>query len=201
MQSSPASRRPEERLGWVVAKSKRKGGGRSKPDRDALKEAFSDVKPLGGGSKKRVMPSVDERPAGGPRTQAPHTPTEPLVVERDGDGAVLGRRKKAHPSITDALEDARLEVEAECDLHGMTMAEADREILRFVRDHQQRGDRWVLIIVGKGLHSPGGKGTLKEHVVSTLSKRAAARYILAFRTAPRRHGGAGALAVRLVDRL
>jgi DNA-nicking Smr family endonuclease len=126
---------------------------------------------------------------------------EPLLVERDSDGVVLGRRKSAHASITDALEDPRLEVEAECDLHGMTVAEADREVLRFVRDHQQRGDRWVLIIVGKGLHSPDGKGTLSEHVVDTLSKRAAARYVLAFRTAPRRHGGAGALAVRLVDRL
>ena len=122
-------------------------------------------------------------------------------MERDGDGTVLGRRKQAHASITDALEDPRLEIEAECDLHGMTAAEADREVLRFVRDHQERGDRWVLIIVGKGLHSPGRKGTLKEHVVGTLSTRAAARYVLAFRTAPRRHGGTGALAVRLVDRL
>ena len=122
-------------------------------------------------------------------------------MERDGDGTVLGRRKKAHPSISHALEDPRLEIEAECDLHGMTVAEADREVLRFVRDRQRRGDRWVLIIVGKGLHSPGGKGTLEEHIVGTLSKRAAARYVLAFRTAPSRHGGTGALAVRLVDRM
>ena len=189
-----------KRKGPGTGDGRRPGAGRSKADRDALQEAFAGVKPLGRRSKKRVMPSVDQRPSKSPRIPAPQAPTEPLLVEPDGDGTVLGRRKKAHPSISHALRDPQLEIEAECDLHGMTAPEADREVLRFVRDRQRRGDRWVLIIVGKGLHSPGGKGTLKEHVVGTLSKRAAARYVLAFRTAPGRHGGAGALAVRLVDR-
>lgn len=176
-------------------------GSRSKADRDALREALSDVKPLGRASKKRVMPSTDERPSRGTRVSAPDKLTEPLLVERDSDGLVLGRRKKAHLSIIGTLADERLEIEAECDLHGMTVAEADRAVLRFVRDHQQLGHRWVLIIVGKGLHSSDGKGALREYIVDTLSKRAAARYVLAFRTAPRRHGGSGAFAVRLVDRL
>jgi len=194
----------------VVSRSKRKGsrtgkapavsGGRSQADRDALREALSDVKPLGRGSKKRVMPSTDERPSGRTRVSAPDKLTEPLLVERDSGGILLGRRKKAHPSITGTLADPRLEIEAECDLHGMTVGEADRAVLRFLRDHQKRGHRWVLIIVGKGLHSPDGKGTLREHIVDTLSKRAAAGYVLAFRTAPSRHGGSGAFAVRLVDR-
>ncbi|MBW2685342.1 MAG: Smr/MutS family protein, partial [Deltaproteobacteria bacterium] len=56
-----------------------------------------------------------------------------------------------------------------------------------------------LIIVGKGLHSPGGKGTLKTAVVDALSKRAPARFVLAFRTAPRHLGGTGALVARLLD--
>ena len=101
----------------------------------------------------------------------------------------------------DTLEDPRLEVEAECDLHGLTAAEAEREVHRFVRECQQNGKRWVLLVVGKGLHSPGGKGTLKDHMVDALSKRAAARFVLAFRTAPRHLGGTGALALRLADRL
>lgn len=186
----------------VVGKPKNKGkAGRSKSDQEALQQALSGVKPLGRASKKRVMPSVEARPPKGPRSSEPGPPPEPLAVQRDSDGTVLGRRDKAHRSITDALEDPRLEVEAECDLHGMTVREADREVLKFVRDHQARGDRWVLIIAGKGLHSPGGKGTLKQHVVGTLSQRAAARYVLAFRTAPRHLGGSGAFTVRLVDRL
>ena len=114
---------------------------------------------------------------------------------------VLGKRESTHSSILDALEDPRLEVEAECDLHGHTVREAEREVQRFLRDCQQAGKRWVLIIVGKGLHSPDGKGTLKANMVEALSKRAPARFVLAFRTAPRHLGGAGALVARLVDRL
>jgi DNA-nicking Smr family endonuclease len=114
---------------------------------------------------------------------------------------VLARRRTAHSSIIDTLEDPRLEVEAECDLHGHSAREAEREVHRFVRDSQQTGKRWVLVIVGKGLHSPGGKGTLKDHVVDALSRRAPAQFVLAFRTAPRHLGGTGALVARLVDRL
>ena len=79
--------------------------------------------------------------------------------------------------------------------------EADREVLRFVRESQQKGKRWVLIIVGKGLHSPDGKATLQSSVAEALAKRSPARFVLAFRTAPRHLGGTGALVARLVDRV
>ena len=196
--------------GWVAAgsgggggKGGRKGGpkGPSTADREALQRAFADVKPLSGESRKRVMPPA-ESPAARPPAirRGPQQPNEPLTVEREGNGIVLGRRRSAHSSIIDALEDPKLEVEAECDLHGHTAREAEREVHRFVRKSQQTGKRWVLIIVGKGLHSPGGKGTLKDHMVDTLSKRGPSRFILAFRTAPRHLGGTGALVARLVDR-
>lgn len=123
------------------------------------------------------------------------------MLERESNGLVLGKRRATHRTILDALEDPRLEVQAECDLHGQTAREAEREVLRFVRECQQKGKRWVLIIVGKGLHSPGGKATLKSTVVEALATRAPARYVLAFRTAPRHLGGSGALVARLVDRL
>ena len=197
---------------WAVARSGGKGGkdggrtggagGTSKTDRDALQEAFADVKPLGGKTRKRVMPPPQSPSAPGSAPgRAPRQPGEPLRVERDGSGIVLGKRRSTHSSILDALEDPRLEIEAECDLHGHTVREAERELHRFIRDCQHSGKRWVLIIVGKGLHSPGGKGTLKAEMVDALSKGAPARFVLAFRTAPRNLGGAGALVARLVDRL
>ncbi len=113
---------------------------------------------------------------------------------------MIARQKTTHPSILAALEDARLEPNAECDLHGMTVSQSDAAVLRFVRNHQGRGDRWVLIIVGKGTHSPGGRSTLRDSVIEALSRGEASRFVLAFRTAPRVLGGTGALAVRLVDR-
>ncbi|MBW2628019.1 MAG: Smr/MutS family protein [Deltaproteobacteria bacterium] len=179
----------------------RGGGGRtSKKDREALQRAFADVKPLGAKTQKRVMPPPENPPARPAAPgQAPRLPEEPLIVEREGNGIVLGKRRSAHSSILDSLEDPRLEVEAECDLHGHTVREAEREVLRFVRNCQQNGKRWVLLIVGKGLHSPGGKGTLKSAIVDALSKRPPARFVLAFRTAPRHLGGTGALVARLLD--
>jgi len=126
---------------------------------------------------------------------------EPLLVERESNGIILGRRRTTHSSIIASLEDPKLEVQAQCDLHGRTAAEAEREMHRFLRECQQNGKRWVLVIVGKGLHSPDGRGTLKAQMVDALSHRSPARLVLAFRTAPRHLGGTGALVVRLIDRL
>jgi DNA-nicking Smr family endonuclease len=143
-------------------------------------------------------PTPEPRVLEGLRRSRPH---EPLFVEREANGIVLGKRSATHSSILDALEDPRLEVEADCDLHGQTSAEAERTALRFLRECQQDGKRWVLLIVGKGLHSPGGKATLRATMVDALSQRAPGRFVLAFRTAPRHLGGGGALVARLVDRL
>ncbi len=172
------------------------------PKRGAFKKVFGDVKPLRGKSSKRVMPAPDVTPARiAGRGSSGGGPLEPLSVERESNGIVSARRAKTHASILHSLEDPFLEVEAECDLHGFTARDAEREVRRFVEASQRGGKRWVRIIVGKGLHSKGGKGTLRDHVVSALSQRTSARYVLAFRTAPQRLGGTGALTVRLVDRL
>ena len=164
------------------------------PDRSALERAFADVQPLRTRSPRRVIRA--------PESTLADTSAEPetLQVERGANGIITGRRPSAHASILHALEDPRLEVEAEVDLHGLTSREAGREVRRFVRECQTRGKRSVCVIVGKGLHSPGGKGTLRDHVVSVLSRGPASRFILGFRTAPQHLGGSGALVVRLADR-
>lgn len=175
--------------------------GKKGAKRGSFKDAFGEVKPVRGKSAKRVMPAPE------PVQRVPRSgstrgrPTEPLTVERESNGIISARRPNTHRSILDSLEDPFQEVDAECDLHGFKAREAEREALRFVESSQRAGLRWVRIIVGKGLHSKGGRGTLRDHIVGALSQRAAARYVLAFRTAPQRLGGTGALTVRLVDRL
>lgn len=168
-------------------------------EKEALREAFADVKPLRAKSSRRVRRPADAVPARSVAKRAAPG-DQPLSVERESNGIVLGKRPGVHPSIVDALEDPKLEVQAQCDLHGHTKSEAEREVHRFLRQSQEAGMRWVLIIVGKGLHSPDGKGTLQSHVIDALSKRAPARFVLAFGTAPRRLGGTGALVVRLQSR-
>ena len=177
-------------------------GGRSDADRSALEHALSDVKPLDPASRKRVGRPPEPRAAAvRPPVGASGVGDKTLHVECESNGIITGSRASTHPSILHSLEDSRLEVEAECDLHGCTAKEAEREVLRFLREAQASKKRWVLVIVGKGLHSANGKATLRTTVANALSHRAPARYVLAFRTAPRHLGGAGALVVRLVDRL
>jgi DNA-nicking Smr family endonuclease len=167
-----------------------------------LERALADVRPLRGKSPRRVMPLPEIEPTRvRVRGQMSRGPDERLHVDRESNGIVLGRRQSVHASVLDALEDPKLEVEAHCDLHGYTAREAEREVLRFVRECQQGGKRWVRVIVGKGLHSAAGQGTLHDEVIEALRRGAPARFILAFRTAPRHLGGTGAFVLRLVDRL
>ena len=177
-------------------------GRHSKADRSAFEDAFADVKPLSGKSPQRVTRPPDPATvrAGARQSSMPGADVV-FSVERESNGIILGRREAVHRSILDSLEDPKLEVEARIDLHGFKAREAEAEAQRFVRECQQAGTRWVLIIVGKGLHSRGGKATLKSHIVDALSRRGSSRYVLAFRTAPRHLGGTGALVVRLADRL
>lgn len=160
------------------------------------------MQPLPAASRKRVISAPNDLPPRpSPAGRAPPQPLEALLVERESNGIILGKRRSTHASIVTSLEDPALQVQAECDLHGHSAAEAERVMHRFLRESQRDGKRWVLVIVGKGLHSQDGKGTLKAQMVEALSQRAPARLVLAFRTAPRHLGGTGALVARLVDRL
>ena len=177
-------------------------GRHSKGDLSAFEDAFADVKPLSSKSPQRVTrpPDPNVVRAGARQSSLPGADAA-LRVERESNGIILGKRRAVHRSILDSLEDPKLEVEARIDLHGFKARQAEAEAQRFVRECQQAGKRWVLIIVGKGIHSRGGKATLKTEIVDALSKRGASRYVLAFRTAPRHLGGTGALVLRLIDRL
>ncbi|MEM1031948.1 MAG: Smr/MutS family protein [Myxococcota bacterium] len=83
------------------------------------------------------------------------------------------------------------------DLHGLDEERARRAVQRFVVSRGRRGDRDVLLIVGKGLRSPGGQGQLRLSVVNWLRRPPCAAYVVGFRTASRSRGGTGAMWVRL----
>jgi DNA-nicking Smr family endonuclease len=81
-------------------------------------------------------------------------------------------------------------------LHGLTAARASAELRVTVPAARRQGLRCLVVISGRGIHSPGGHSTIAELVVTELSVTLAA-HVLAFRTAPPRFGGEGALVVRL----
>lgn len=177
-------------------------------DRIAYWDAFSGVKPLAG---KAAMPATSQpRPKSAPRPDdrsreddAARARLAALVaggvrfdVEHREDDRVFGVRSGASTAIVRELARRDASPEATIDLHGMTAAQAEKEVARFVRRKHREGARRLRIVHGKGLHSEGG-AVLGDRVVHTLTNGAAAPVILAFASAAPELGGAGALIVEL----
>ncbi len=101
-------------------------------------------------------------------------------------------RERERPSRSDPSQRAAglktLKPQAVLDLHGMSSAEAEEALDRFIRDCRSRGLSKVLIVHGKGLHSPG-EPVLGRVVRSYLEK---CPFTGAFGRAGREDGGRGA---------
>lgn len=119
-----------------------------------------------------------------------------------------GERLAAQPVRMDAkthgkMTKGRLVPEARLDLHGMTLAEAHPELIRFVLNAQSGGMRLVLVITGKGKvredHGPIPQraGLLRHQVPLWLHQAPLGPAILQVTEAHLKHGGAGAYYVYL----
>ncbi len=103
-------------------------------------------------------------------------------------------RKGLSPDIAGKLRRNHWSVQAELDLHGLTVDEAHDALSDFVVAARTRRYRCVRVIHGKGLTSPG-----KEPVLKGKVRRWLAHWdeVLAYTEAPRHAGGGGALLVLL----
>jgi DNA-nicking Smr family endonuclease len=89
-------------------------------------------------------------------------------------------------------------IDRSLDLHGKTQAQAHGELLRFLRRSQVEGARFLLVITGKGSRADSSEhGVLKRQVPLWLAQPELRPYVAGFEQAHVRHGGAGALYVRL----
>jgi DNA-nicking Smr family endonuclease len=124
------------------------------------------------------------RPAGPKQASpplAPHKPAPPLTP--------LSRRMKRGVVRGKQAIDARL------DLHGLTQSEAHAALLRFLHNAHARDARLVLVITGKGRGAE--HGVLRRQVPQWLGLPEIRALVLGFEDAGARHGGEGALYVRL----
>ncbi len=90
----------------------------------------------------------------------------------------------------------RAPIDAQLDLHGQAFAEAVRHVELFLEEGSNLGHRLLLIITGRGVHSPGGVGVLKGGIVDLLHTRWS-NYVIWVADAPVGFGGSGAIVIKL----
>ena len=84
----------------------------------------------------------------------------------------------------------------ELDLHGMTSDKALMRLKSFIEGSRRKGLKCVLIVVGKGYHSEGGKSVLHP-IVETWLKGEGKTQTSKYKNAPPKLGGSGAIQVWL----
>ncbi|RVT83448.1 DNA mismatch repair protein MutS [Rhodobacteraceae bacterium CCMM004] len=120
----------------------------------------------------------------------------------------LSDRLAAQPLAMDKKTFARMKrgklgIEGRLDLHGMTLADAQGRLNRFILDAHAAGKRLVLVITGKGRDRDEGgpiptrRGALKHQVPQWLTSGALRAAVLQVTEAHRSHGGSGAYYVYL----
>ena len=98
-----------------------------------------------------------------------------------------------------------IEIDGRIDLHGLTQKRAHATLGHFLVSAQKKGWRTVLVITGKGApvgdHSGSGygdeRGVLYRQVPLWLNGPELGLFVSGFREAHPRHGGRGALYVRI----
>lgn len=143
---------------------------------------------------KTPPPDLDQ----GARAQLRSLITEGLRFETTDDGErIEGRRVDVDPRDLRRLRRAEFAIDGKIDLHGHSVDEARRAVETFVKRRAELGDKVVVIVHGKGSHSPRQHGVLRGEIGAWLSQGRAARHVLAFATPPEDEGGTGALLVLL----
>ncbi|MCU0815423.1 MAG: Smr/MutS family protein [Cypionkella sp.] len=160
-----------------------------------------------------------------PNPFAPKEPVQHVIPSTSRFGAFrLGEKVRDRkvldlaPSLSQSLANAPVQMdakaygrmtrgklvpEARIDLHGLTLAEAHPELIRFVLNAQSAGLRLVLVITGKGKarpdHGPIPErvGPLRHQVPQWLRLPPLGPAVLQVAEAHLRHGGAGAYYVYL----
>jgi DNA-nicking Smr family endonuclease len=173
----------------------------SDEDRDAFSKAMKGVKPLQAverATETRRPPAKAKNSRAGRRALMLESLQGPLTndadrIEQLGE-EVAFRRPGLSERIFRQLRRGRFSIEAEADLHGLTVDEAKLVLREFICESADYGLGCVRVIHGKGLGSGPGGPVLKGNVQRWLAQW---DEVLAFVTARVRDGGSGAVYVLL----
>lgn len=173
-------------------------------DLDLFAAAMAGVKPL---KRKRVgasrVPAVEagakspaktgaSKPVSARQAAAPKPrplPVRPTAPELSPDGRQFDR------DVSRALSRRKLSPEATIDLHGMTLAAAERAVTAFLARVTAQDMRVVLVVTGKGLRREGERtidGRIRAEFVGWLNRGDNRDRVRAVKAAHAHHGGTGA---------
>ncbi len=114
--------------------------------------------------------------------------------EKSAGDSLLFIRPGLQHSVVRKLKRGQFRIEAELDLHGLTINAARLQLSQFLNDCAEQGIRCILIIHGKGKRSGGQGPVLKQKVNHWLPQR---DDIMAYCSTIPAHGGTGAIYVLL----
>ncbi len=173
----------------------------SDDDADLFRRAMSGAKPIK--TAERVAPAVRKpKPkARFARADEAAALRESLAADVDESEAASGEAMRFHRQSVGRrtmrkLARGKYAVQAEIDLHGMTVEEAKPRLADFIEYNARSGKTCVRVVHGKGLGSGERGPRLKPSVNRWLRKW---NYVLAFVSTRQVDGGAGAIYVLLDD--
>ena len=151
--------------------------------------------PLGGEARRgeddvprplsRPLPRAGERSRKTANAEPPDLALDDAAFDRD---------------IARALGRGKLVPQDSLDLHGLTLAAAERAVSGFLERAVAQDLRLVLIVTGKGIRLEGGRvfgGRIRAEFLGWLNSAANRARLRAVRAAHPRHGGSGAFYVLL----
>ena len=160
--------------------------------------------------RSRVKPEMESPIAKSGRAvpvkQEP-APAPPLKPKATPPIAAFDRKKVRK------IRSGQVDIEARIDLHGMRQDEAHQALIGFLHRCQSKGQRWVLVITGKGKRAERDTdapfdmtlrrepGVLKRNVPRWLDEPDLRPFVVSYTTAAIQHGGEGALYVHLRKRV
>jgi DNA-nicking Smr family endonuclease len=190
---------PDEEDAAVAANP---GAGASGNDARLFREAVRDVKPLSATEAAVAARRRPPRPVARFSRADRHEVLLESLTGQIGDPELASgeelvyHRAGVQTSVLKKLRRGQYRVQAEIDLHGLTVAEAKQALREFLATALDRQYRCVRIIHGKGLRS-GNRGPVLKGVVSSVLRRI--KPVVAYVSARQVDGGTGAVYVLLAS--
>jgi len=169
-------------------------------DVDLFKAAMAGARPIKGRKVSRPAPALTSPQSGAEEKKATAPVSSPVTRGRLKEAVGNIAEAAFDRDIDRALSRGRRSPEAKLDLHGMTLAAAERAVAQFLAESSDQGRRIVLIVTGKGLRLEGGRvfgGRIRAEFLGWLDRADNRARVAGVRAAHLRHGGSGAFYVLL----